>query len=452
MRRSALLVVALAAVAVLPSRAFAAPPDTFGFGSRETAMGGAVAADVRGFAANYYNPAALARSRGFEVGLGYFHAGASLSMNGKDSDVAPAHGVVGGLVAPGQLFGLPVAFGVAFHLPDDRLVRTRVAPQEEPRWALYEDASQRLYLSSNVAIQPVPWLWLGGGLSFLSSTRANLDITGSANIFRPDDSQLRHQVEADLTANRYPQGGARVALGDSVALAAVYRGQVKVGLDLSARLAADVSGLTTALYEVTTSSVSDFLPQQVVLGGSWRVLRGLEATFDATWIDWSAFVPPAASVEAHLDVPPPAGGYPPGISPPVSPVPIGVVPLRMHDRVAPRIGVEWEALSVASTRAFVRVGYAQMRSPIEAQTGSTNYVDRDLHAFSVGLGASFRGLGDVLSGTLTVDGHLQVLDLVSDTTRKSSPADLVGDYTAGGTIVNVGFTVGFAFDGAGGKK
>jgi long-chain fatty acid transport protein len=442
-----LAILAMVAALALAPPALAAPPDTFGLGSRETAMGGAVAADVRGFAAGYYNPAALARSRGFEVGLGYFHAGAALSMNGKDSGVAPAHGAVGGLVVPGHVFGLPVAFGVAFHLPDQHLVRTSVAPQEEPRWALYEDASQRLYLSSNLAIQPAPWLWLGGGLSFLSSTRANLDITGSANIFRPDDSQLRHQVEADLIANRYPQAGARIALGDRVALAAVYRGQVKLGLDLSARLAGDVSGLTTALYEVTTASVSDFLPQQVVLGGAWKVLSSprLTATFDATWIDWSAFVPPAAAVDAHLDVPPPAGGYPAGITPPVSPLPIGVTPLRMHDRVVPRVGVEWEALSGQSATGFVRAGYAQMKSPIDAQTGSTNYVDRDLHAFSIGLGAAFRGLGPVLPGTLTIDAHLQVLDLVTDTTRKASPADLVGDYTAGGTIVNVGITAGFAF-------
>jgi long-chain fatty acid transport protein len=440
--RRVLLVLALLA----PGTAHAAPPDTFGFGSRETAMGGAAAAETRGFAASYYNPAALARSRGFEVGIGYFRADHALALNGKDSQIDPVEGVIGGLVIPGKIARIPVALGVAFHLPDHHLVRARITPQEEPRWILYGDPDQRLYLAANVAIEPVPWLWLGGGVSFLSSTKANLDITGSANVFRPDDSQLRHQVEADLAAERYPQAGVRVALSDAVALAAVYRGQVKVGLDLSARLYADVSALTTALYQVTTTSVDDFLPQQVVLGGSWQAHRRLRTTFDATWIDWSAYVAPAATTYATLDIPPPVGGYPAGLTPPVSPRPSVALPLRMHDRVVPRLGLEWEALKDGRARGFVRAGYALVKSPVQAQTGVTNYVDRDRHTFSVGLGAALKDLAPVLPGTLTVDGHVQVSILVKDTTEKTSAADLVGDYTAGGSIVNLGITVGFAFE------
>jgi long-chain fatty acid transport protein len=440
------LVLVLALVLVLlPSRAQAAPPDTFGFGSRETAMGGAAAAETQGFAASYYNPAALARSRGFEVGIGYFRADHALELNGKDSQVDPVKGVVGGLVIPGRIARIPVAIGVAFHLPDDHLVRARVTPQEEPRWILYGDPDQRLYLAANLAIEPVPWLWLGGGLSFLSSTRANLDITGGANIFRPDDSQLRHQVEADLTAERYPQAGVRVALSDAVALAAVYRGQVKVGLDLSARLYGDVSALTTALYRVTTTSVDDFLPQQVVLGGSWQMHRRLRTTLDATWIDWSAYVAPAATTYATLDIPPPVGGYPAGLTAPVTPRPSVALPVRMHDRVVPRLGLEWEVLRDGAARGYFRAGYALVKSPVEAQTGVTNYVDRNRHTLSLGLGAALKDLASFLPGTLTVDGHVQVSVLVKDTTEKTSAADLVGDYTAGGSIVNLGVTLGFAF-------
>jgi long-chain fatty acid transport protein len=431
------------------SEVWANPPDTFGFGSRETAMGGAAAAETRGFAANYYNPAALARSRGLELAIGYFHADHALEMNGRDSNVDPVKGLVGGLVAPGHLFGLPVAFGVAFHLPDERLARARILPQEQPRWELYDNRNQRLYLATNVAVQPTPWLWLGGGVAFLSSTSAHLDITGSASIFRPDDSQLRHEVDADLTVQRYPEAGVRVALGERVAVAAVYRGQVKLGLDLSARLQGELSGLTTALYEVTTNSVNNFLPQQAVVGGSWLVLPRLRTTFDATWINWSAYVAPAASLDAHLDIPTPVGGFPANLRPPVTPLPTAVVALQMHDRVVPRVGLEWEALSDGDGRvkAFVRVGYEAAKSPIPEQTGVTNYVDRDRHAVSFGLGAALHDLGDVLPGTLAIDGHLQVSELVTETTHKTSAADLVGDYTAGGRIVNIGVTAGFAFDG-----
>ena len=58
MRRALLLVLALATTAK------ANPADTYGFGSRSTAMGGAVSASARDFSANYYNPSGLALARG----------------------------------------------------------------------------------------------------------------------------------------------------------------------------------------------------------------------------------------------------------------------------------------------------------------------------------------------------------------------------------------------------
>jgi long-chain fatty acid transport protein len=447
---------AAAAVASLVFFAFARearanPPDTFGFGSRETAMGGAVAAETRGFAANYYNPAALARSRGLELGIGYFRADHSLEMNGNDSHVDPVKGLNGGLVAPGTVLGIPFAFGIAGHLPDEQISRVRVVPETQPRWELYDNRNQRLFLAANAALELTPWLWIGGGLSFMSATRATLDITGSANIFRPDDSSLRHEVDADLTAVRYPQAGIRVALGDRVALAAVYRGQFKLALDLAARVYGDVSGLTTALYELQSSSINNFLPQQAVLGGSWELARRLRTTFDATWIDWSAYVAPVATLDAVVDIPPPPSGWPAGVVPPQAPARARIEPIRMHDTVVPRFGLEWQALDDGRVKGFLRLGYELAKSPIEAQTAITNYVDRDRHTFSLGMGATLRDLTEVLPGALSVDGHLQVSVLPEGTTSKTSAADLVGDYRAGGRIVNLGITLGFVFDRTGAR-
>lgn len=441
-------IAALIAVSGGARDASANPPDTYGFGSRETAMGGAAAAETRGFAANYYNPAALARSRGLEIGIGYFRANHSLEINGQDNHVDPVKGLNGGLVAPGEVLHIPFAFGIAVHLPDDRISRVRALRQEQPRWELYDNRNQRLFLAANLAIQPVPWLWIGGGLSFMSSTRGRLDITGGANLFRPDDSQLRHEVDADLTAVRYPQGGVRVALGDRVALAAVYRGEFQLALDLSAHLLGDISGLTTALYDLQTHSVNNFLPQQAVLGGSWEVIDGLKATFDTTWINWAAYVAPVARLDANLVIPPPPSGWPSTVTPPTNPAPTRIEPLTMHDRFVPRVGVEWQALASRSrdTRGFLRAGYEYVKSPIAAQTGITNYVDRDRHTLSFGLGGAFRELLRELPGTLTVDAHVQYSALPTETTLKSNAADYVGDYTAGGSIFNFGITAGFAFD------
>lgn len=444
-RRLAGLIGAIGLLAATRS-ANANPPDTYGFGSRETAMGNAASADTHGYAANYYNPAAIVRSRALDFGIGYFRAEHSLAINDKDTGVDPVKGLNAGLVIPGRVFSLPVAFGVALHLPDDRISRVRALKQEQPRWELYDNRNQRLFLAANIAIEPFSWLQIGGGLSFMSSTTGRLDITGTANVFSPDDSQLRHEVDADLTAIRYPQAGVRVALTDAIALAAVYRGEFQLGLDLRAHLQGDISGLTTALYDLETSSVNNFLPQQVVIGGSWLFGRTLRASFDATWIDWSAYVTPVAQLDVVLDIPPPAGGWPSSITPPETPAPTKIVPLRMHDRIVPHVGLEWRALGTRKFEAFVRGGYEMQKSPIEAQTGLTNYVDRDRHTFSLGLGGTVRGLARELPAAVALDLHVALSELVSETTTKASAADFVGDYRAGGHIVNAGATLSVTFD------
>src|SRR3984957_10636465 len=186
---------ALAVLSLLiGSEAHANPLDAFGCGSRETAMGSAVSADVSDFSASYYNPAGLAKARSLEMSIGYFRANPSLYMNGQNSGVDPVKGLVGGAVVPGKVYGLPFAIGVGLHLPDDRLVRVRALAQDQPRWELYDNRNQRLWFGVNAAISPFPWLQIGGGITLMAATLANLDITGHVDLFGPTDSSLRHQV------------------------------------------------------------------------------------------------------------------------------------------------------------------------------------------------------------------------------------------------------------------
>ncbi len=443
MNRLGLAAFAAALLAASPARAN--PLDTFGFGSRGTAMAGAVSADVSDPSANYYNPAGLARAERLEMSIGYFRADHTLRTNGVDNHVDPVKGLVGGVVAPGKILKIPFAFGLGLHLPDDRLSRVRALRQEQPRWELYDNRNQRVYVAANLAVSPFPWLQLGGGLSFMSATEGRLDITGSANIFRPEDSDLRHEVDADLTAVRYPQAGARVALGEKAALAVVYRGEFRLDLDLKARLNGDISQLTSAYYALEAHSVDAFLPQQVVMGGTWDVFPDLRAGLDLTWVNWAAYVSPVAHLDVKLDIPPPQGGWPPGISPPTTPAPTRVAPLKMHDRVVPHLGVEWRALRKKHVEGFLRGGLELAKSPVEAQTGTTNYIDRDRTSYSLGLGVKWAPPQKALPEEIRVDVHGQLSELADGTTSKSSAADLIGDYTAGGHIVNVGatLTVGF---------
>jgi long-chain fatty acid transport protein len=439
---------AFAAMFLLAPAARANPLDTFGFGSRGTAMGDAQAADAQDFSANYYNPAGLAGARQFEIAVGYFRATHELEMNGKSNEVDPVSGLVGGLVLPGKVLGIPIAFGLGLHVPDDRLSRVRDLPQTQPRWELYDNRNQRVYLAANIAIQPWKWLEIGGGLSFMASTTGTLDISGEANILAVNSSQVRHEVDASLGAIRYPQLGARVALGDRAALAVVYRGQFALDLSLQAHLLGEIAtgsnpgnGLTTAYYALASESIDAYLPQQVVFGGSFLPLDRLKVDVDFTWVNWSAYVTPVANLDVTLDIPPPVGGWPNGIRPPTVPVKPPVVPLVMSDRIVPHVGLEWRAFDRGRWSGFLRAGYSFQKSPVGPQNGVTNYVDRDRHTMAIGAGFRVDKPLSILPGDVRFDVHAQLSVLPTSVTTKDDPADLIGDYTAGGYIWNLGATL-----------
>ena len=50
-----------------------------------------------------------------------------------------------------------------------------------------------------------------------------------------------------------------------------------------------------------------------------------------------------------------------------------------------------------------------------------------------------------LPGVLLLDAHAQLAVLPTETTRKTSPADFTGDFTAGGRFFTLGVTATFAF-------
>jgi long-subunit fatty acid transport protein len=440
---------------LLARDAVANPLDAFGFGSRETAMGGAVAADVNDFTAGYYNPAGLALAHGFELSIGYMRADHSLYMNGQNNGVDPVKGVVAGAVVPGKLFDVPFAVGVGLMLPDDRLARVRALAQDQPRWEMYDNRNQRLWFGVNLAISPTPWLQIGGGITLMAATRATLDISGDFDLLKPYDSSLRHQVQADLTLVAYPDFGARFELSKSLAVAVVYRGQFQMDLNVAAQVNAGAAtgsamgaaqtNLTTVGLGLQTDTIDSFLPQQVVVGASWKITDDLKAGLDLTWVNWSAYVPPVTHIETQLNIPAPKGGWPAGIQPPSQPAPIVILPIQMSDRIVPHVGVEWRAVARPTWEGFLRGGYEFDKSPIGAQTGPTNYVDADRHVISTGLGVRLLHPGAVLPGDVRFDVHGQLSVLPDVTIVKSDPSDLVGNYTAGGHIWNVGAsaTVGF---------
>lgn len=458
--RSFAVGLALAAAALFaPSRALAHAPDTYGFSSRAAAMGSAVTADSTDFSASYYNPAGLVGAPGVSISLGYTYAWNGLRMNGLDNGVANVHGLVGGLVAPGKLFGfLPFAFGIATYIPDEGLSRIKALRQETPRWELYDDRLSLLFLSANLAIRPVSFLEIGGGVAFLAATRGRFAVTGRADVLYPYDSKLRHEVDADLTSIRYPHVGVRARAGELGYIGLAYRGETKLPLSIDANLngIVDFAGVEIPLrYALESRTIDGFLPQQVALGLSFQKISGLRVNVDLTWVNWAAYESPTARTTTSLDVTPPPGVP---LELPENPKPTTPLPPAFEDRFVPRLGVEYMWQVAGSPRRLpgeekerraievpVRAGYVMERSPVPDQTGVTNFADADRHTISFGTGVALNAVTPILPGALRLDVHCQVSILPERQMKKQSPADFVGDYTASGVMTSLGATLASAF-------
>lgn len=433
-------------LALCPADARANPLGTHGFGSRETALASAVTADTSTFSAVFYNPAGLAHAKGLDLSVGYFHIAQRLSISGKDNKVDPVKGLVAGLVAPGMLFGVPFAFGLSLHVPDERISRVRTRRQDIPRWELYDNRGQTIFLAAALSVRATKWLSLGGGVAFLSSTRGDLDITGEAKIKNVYDSQLRHEVDADLTAVRIPILGVRISLRDDLDVGLSYRGESKLDLALNARLHGNVDPeigklRVPAEYSLSTRSFDAFVPRQISLGVSYRPRPRVRANAELVYTQWSAYESASSRTASHLEAD--VGALP--IALPPDPKPTVLVDPGLSDRVVPRVGLEIICLELPEITVPVRVGYFYERSPVPPQSGATNFVDADRHVLSAGAGVRLIAPLRELPGDVRLDVHGAYAALPESKTKKASPADFVGDYTRGGYQWNVGTTLALGF-------
>src|SRR5262249_37835337 len=156
------------------------------------------------------------------------------------------------------------------------------------------------------------------------------EITGRANILSPYDSQLRHEVDADLTTVRYPQAGIRIGDDRWGAIGVVYRGQTQLRLGIPTHLQGvlTLAGVDVPLlYELETHTVTGFLPQQVVFGATLSRIRNVHLNIDVTWMNWAAFESPTAETTAHLRAKPPPGAP---IQLPSDLKPVEIVPLEFE--------------------------------------------------------------------------------------------------------------------------
>ncbi len=451
--------IALALVLFAPAVAAAQPMDTYGMGSRSVALAGAVTADVEDFSANYYNPAGIVRDGRLHVGVGWFGAAHDLHLNDLNSGVDPVDGIVLGLNVPGNIGDFRFGFGLGVHLNDQRVSRTRTLPRARPRWELYDARPHRAYLATHVAIQPVEWLRIGGGIAFLSYSTNTLRIRGTIDFARPSGSQLEHQLEGQLITIRYPQVGIQIGPFEGLNFGVVYRGEFALDNRLVAEVGTATPGMPDSAsivvgdlaingyFFLLTQSVNAYVPHQFSFSASYSPIPELRIGFDLTWLLWSLYQSPIGSSRVILAID--QSALPPELQGMINipPIPdLSPVPAQFSDRVVPRLGVEVTPYRTNDVVFQARAGYFYENSPAPEQMGATNLVDTDRHTWSAGVGVDLLGLRPLLPGFLSIDAHFTYSWLPDRAMHKTSPIDPVGDYIAWGHIFAGGLTLEAGFE------
>lgn len=422
------------ALAALAAPAAANPIDLFGFGARAQGMGGAATAATDDASANYYNPARLAGSDDIRIDVGYQLAVPRLSVDGHDQHVDLSRGLALGLAVPGRLAGARLAIGAGLFLPDQQITRTRTLPSGQPRWSLYDNRPQRLFLAANLAVQLPGGFSVGAGISYMSSTQGDVALDGVVGFPDATTSQLDLAIAVDLKTIRYPQAGVAWDATPWLTVAATYRGGFRLVLDQTFDITGDIGTpgfdplVADGFLHLRSRAQDLFQPAQVTLAASARLTPRLAVALDLAWHRWSVYENPAARIEIDLDL----GDFNDLVDiPPQEPLPAP----HFHDIAVPRLGVEWLAREAPRRRWLVRGGYAYEPSPVPPQLGTTNYIDNDKHTLTAGGTVELPGLGGVVLRPVSFDVSLVATFLPERGHTKLLPADPVGDFRSRGVVL-----------------
>lgn len=442
MSRAGLIgVVALLGCMALHPRVEGRAMDTFGFGARGMAMANAQTAVFGDAACNYYNPAGLAFAPGFAADIGYLATVPNLRLNGANLGVDDNNGTTLALAIPGQIGPVGLALGFAFYLPDAYLTRVRALPQDQPRFALLDNRTQRLLIGANIAIRPIEQLSIGFGLTFLAKTEGGVALDGT---FLPDpaDSALNASVDVDFATVRIPQASLAWRAMDGLQFGLIWRGEASAVLDLDAVVDGFIDELLgpepiAGNLRVGSFNTNFFTPHQVILGVAVEPTPEWLLTLDVGWMHWSAYPPPTANVDIDFTL---EGFDTEGLLPEAT----TVIAPKFRDTAVLRLGSEYRWSPRAWFTLAARAGYAYEPSPAPSQTGETNYIDTDKHLVSLGAGMGFLEPPRPGPHPIELDVGAQYWHWARREMRKRSPADPTGDIVAEGEVWAIAATLRFS--------
>jgi len=368
----------------LSSQAQAGNVDTFGIGSKATALGGAFSAYADDVYAVYYNPAGLTQIKDKVLSVGFEVLNPTLKMSGfkaVDGDgtkVQPYdtsfEDTSSNLVVPHFGFATPlferVYFGIASYVPYGLHIKWDSNPNKNPgAYNGFESYYLRAVVTPTVAVKLTDKLSAGLGISFGRSEAGT-----QRRIYSPTIRTLHGRIiKGDMNDD--------FNLSFNVGLLYKPYNNLSLGLTYRSRTYTDFEGTVevVGIDKVRASTKIDH-PEQVQAGLKYQPNKRITLTADVVWTRWST-----------------VKSYTIKFSRPLLGKTEEVFPRDWKDTKQLRFGIEYKWNELITLRG----GYFYDPSPIPDHTFDMLWPDADKKTYSAGMGLHF--------GRLTVDTVVQYI-------------------------------------------
>ena len=386
-------------LALTPALARADVFNTYGYGPRATAMGGAMTAEATDYTAVFYNPALLVERKDVNFGFAFQFYRMKSEVLSKDlakplelkNATAPdSVGTSVGLLFPlGGKVKNRLALGLGVYLPTAVLLRVNAPSAQTPYWYRYHASPERLIMHLGAGIKIVDWLKVGLGVQVLA------DLIGSGA-----------NVSVDLFSRQVNGGDINAYLGTRVApvfslavtpfkwlrFGVTFKWEMKLIFVIPATV--DLEGIATLAF--TVNGVAHYTPHTLNFGAAVDATKDLTFTLDGEWQNWSAAPSPYVGISINLSGPTLAAlgldeafdvksaNQPPGFA----------------DTLSVRAGAEYRV----SERFAARLGAFLRPTPVPRQdTQGTNLLDNTAIGLTGGFGFNFSDPLEIFAHPVQID-------------------------------------------------
>jgi long-chain fatty acid transport protein len=341
--------------------------------ARGIGLGNAITAGVEDPSAVFINPAALSEIVGNQLtgGAQYFNMIGSVQNNGRRSKNIHDDAFIPSMFANFAIPETDLTLGLGTYVPFG--LATSYEDSAFTRFAAIRSELRTLYVTPAVAWQPLPYLSLGGGVSFVHSSAvlSRAIYLGAVNI---GEGRLRFTDTDDAFAFNV---GMLLKPHEKVKFGISFRSQVNLDYDTANVKFSDAvitGGGTTQVHGKSSLP----LPAVIASGVQWQMNPEWTAEVDYKFTRWSVF----RDLKVRFASPLPALG---------GAVPITALqaPQNWKDTSSVRLGIAYKI----NPQIEVRGGVGFDQSPVPTKSLSPAIPGADIVGLNGGIGYKFGQFG-----------------------------------------------------------